>query len=89
MEVPARSPPSGRPTPRQPLIDQYIDRLKQLHAIAVDAGAQDIAIAETVKALDQVLSSYGIQHIFGIYEGTHTSRIAVVELGLSRRRIRA
>jgi S-formylglutathione hydrolase len=58
------------------MIDQYIDRLKQLHAIAVDAGAQDAAIAETVKVLDHVLTSYRIEHTFEIYEGTHTSKIA-------------
>ena len=58
------------------MIDQYIDRLRQLHAIAVDAGAQDAGIAETVKALDQVLTNYKIAHAFEIYEGTHSSKIA-------------
>jgi S-formylglutathione hydrolase len=58
------------------MVDQYIDRLKQLHAIAVDAGAQDAAIAETVKTLDRILTSYKIDHTFEIYEGTHTSKIA-------------
>jgi enterochelin esterase-like enzyme len=58
------------------MIDQYVDRLKQLRAIAFDAGAQDTAIAETVKVLDQVLTGYHLDHTFEIYEGTHTSKIA-------------
>jgi S-formylglutathione hydrolase len=58
------------------MIDQYIDRLKQLRAIAVDAGAQDTSIAETVRTLDKILTSYKIEHTFEIYEGTHTSKIA-------------
>ncbi len=58
------------------MIDQYIDRLRQLRCIAVDAGAQDASIAETVRALDHVLTSYKIEHAFEIYEGNHTSRIA-------------
>ena len=58
------------------MIDQYANKLRQLHAIAVDAGAQDTAIAETVKVLDQVLTSYGIAHTFEIYEGNHVNKIA-------------
>jgi len=58
------------------MIDQYIGRLKQLRGLAVDAGAQDASIAETVRTLDKILTSYKIEHFFEIYEGTHTSRIA-------------
>jgi S-formylglutathione hydrolase len=58
------------------MVDQYIDRLKQLHAIAVDAGEQDAGIAATVKTLDQILTSYKVDHTFEIYQGTHTSKIA-------------
>jgi len=58
------------------MIDQYIPNLKRLHAIAFDAGAQDAAIAATIKVLDGVLNAYEIRHTFEIYEGTHLSRIA-------------
>jgi hypothetical protein len=57
-------------------MDQYIANWKSLHAIAFDAGAQDVQIAGTVKTLDQKLTALGIPHMFEIYEGTHTSRIA-------------
>ena len=58
------------------MIDQYIPNLKRLHAIAFDAGAQDAAIAATIKVLDGVLNAYEIRHTFEIYEGTHLNRIA-------------
>jgi enterochelin esterase-like enzyme len=58
------------------MIDQYIPNLKRLHAIAFDAGAQDAAIAGTIKVLDGVLNAYEIRHTFEIYEGTHLNRIA-------------
>ena len=58
------------------MIDQYIPNLKRLHAIAFDVGAQDAAIAATIKVLDGVLNAYEIRHTFEIYEGTHVSRIA-------------
>ena len=58
------------------MIDQYIPNLKKLHAIAVDAGAQDTGIDATVRTLDQVLSQYGIPHAFEIYEGNYINRIA-------------
>jgi len=58
------------------MIDQYVPNLKKLHAIAVDAGAQDEPIASTVRVLDQVLTSYSISHTFEIYEGNHVNHIA-------------
>jgi len=58
------------------MIDQYVPDLKRLHAIAIDAGAQDPSIAATVRTLDQILNRYQVPHTFKIYEGTHTSRIA-------------
>ena len=58
------------------MIDQYIPNLRKLHAIAVDAGAQDEPIASTVRTLDQILTSYGIAHTFEIYEGNHVNHIA-------------
>jgi S-formylglutathione hydrolase len=58
------------------IIDQYIPNLKRLHAIAFDAGAQDAAIAATIKVLDGILNAYEIRHTFEIYEGNHLNRIA-------------
>jgi S-formylglutathione hydrolase FrmB len=58
------------------ILDQYIPNLKRLHAITFDAGAQDAAIASTIKLLDGALNAYEIRHAFEIYEGTHINRIA-------------
>ena len=58
------------------MIDQYVPRLKALHAIAFDAGDKDTSIAAAIKILDQVLSSYGIAHTYEQYEGDHLNRIA-------------
>jgi S-formylglutathione hydrolase len=57
------------------MVDQYIGNLKQLHAIAFDAGDKDTSIAETIKTLDGILSEYELAHTFEIYDGTHTSAI--------------
>lgn len=58
------------------MIDQYISRLRQLKAIAFDAGDQDKQIAETIKTLDQILNNYDLPHAFEIYEGNHVNRVA-------------
>jgi enterochelin esterase-like enzyme len=58
------------------MIDQYLPNLRKLHAIAVDAGAQDEAIAGNVRTLDQMLTADGIPHMFEIYEGNHVNHIA-------------
>jgi S-formylglutathione hydrolase len=62
----------------RPLItlDQYITNLKKLRAIAFDAGTKDQGIAASIKVLDGELNKYGIGHIFEIYEGDHTNRVA-------------
>ena len=57
-------------------LDQYIGNLKQLHAIAFDAGNKDADIAASLKVLDAELNKYNIAHSFEIYDGTHISRIA-------------
>ncbi|EHQ26272.1 alpha/beta hydrolase [Mucilaginibacter paludis] len=57
-------------------LDQYIYNLKQLHAIAFDAGDNDIpGIANSITVLDSELNKYGIKHSFEIYPGTHISHI--------------
>ncbi len=57
------------------MIDQYIRNIKQLHAIAFDAGTKDEEIAETIKTLDQILTSYSIAHTYETYDGNHINRI--------------
>jgi len=57
-------------------IDQYIEKLRQYRAIAVDVGDQDNLKVDTGK-LHDVLTNYGIRHDFEIYSGTHTSAVAV------------
>lgn len=54
---------------------QCIPNLKQFDAIAVDAGDKDQPIAESVRALDHILSEYGVAHVTEIYEGDHLNRI--------------
>jgi S-formylglutathione hydrolase FrmB len=56
-------------------VDQYIDNLRQYHAIAMDVGDMDNLRVDTGK-LHDVLDSYGIVHGFEIYHGTHTSAVA-------------
>ncbi|MGH9405363.1 MAG: alpha/beta hydrolase [Candidatus Acidiferrales bacterium] len=57
------------------LIDQYIDNLRQYHAIALDVGDQDGLRFDMIK-LHQILDNYGIKSSFEIYHGTHTSHVA-------------
>jgi len=56
-------------------IDQYIDNLREYHAIAIDVGDQDGLRFDTIK-LHEVLDRYGIANSFEIYHGTHTSAVA-------------
>jgi enterochelin esterase-like enzyme len=58
------------------MIHQYVPNLKKYKAIAIDAGDKDKGIAETVRTLDKILTDYGIQHEFEIYDGDHVNRIA-------------
>ena len=56
-------------------IDQYIDNLREYHAISIDVGDQDGLRIDTGK-LHDVLDQYGISNGFEIYKGTHTSAVA-------------
>jgi hypothetical protein len=55
-------------------VDQYIDNLRQYHAIAMDVGDMDNLRVDAGK-LHDVLDSYGIVNGFEIYHGTHTSAV--------------
>jgi enterochelin esterase-like enzyme len=58
------------------VIHQYIPNLKRLRAIGMDAGTKDFGISGATKQLDQVLTDYGIPHVYESYEGDHLNRIA-------------
>ena len=55
---------------------RYLPALKQLHAIAFDAGNADAAIAASLGLLDTKLTENGIAHQYEIYQGNHINRIA-------------
>ena len=57
-------------------IDQYISGLRQYRAISLDVGDKDGLRVDTGK-LHDVLDKYGIANTFQVYEGTHTSAVAV------------
>ena len=57
-------------------LDQNINNIKKLKAIAFDAGNQDRSIAASIKVLNQVLDKYGIKHIYEEYDGDHINRVA-------------
>lgn len=56
-------------------IDQYIPDIRQLKAIAFDAGDKDEQIAAGIKMLDSTLNNYRIKHTYEQYEGDHVNRI--------------
>jgi S-formylglutathione hydrolase len=58
------------------MVHQYVPALRRYNAIAMDAGDKDMGINGTVKALDRILTDYGIPHTSEIYEGDHVNRIA-------------
>ncbi|HZS04147.1 MAG TPA: alpha/beta fold hydrolase [Blastocatellia bacterium] len=57
-------------------IDQYIGNLRQYRAISLDVGDKDGLKVDTEK-LHNVLDKYGIANSFEVYQGTHTSAVAV------------
>jgi enterochelin esterase-like enzyme len=57
------------------MIDQYIPNLRKYQAIAIEVGLQDGLIGGN-KAISDVLTSYGIDHVYETYEGNHTNKVA-------------
>ena len=57
-------------------IDQYIGNLRQYRAISLDVGDKDGLRADTGK-LHDVLDKYVITNSFELYQGTHTSAVAI------------
>ena len=56
-------------------IDQYVSELKKYDAIGIEVGTQDGLIGDNKKISD-VLSAYGIEHVYETYEGDHTNKVA-------------
>jgi S-formylglutathione hydrolase len=57
------------------MLDQHVDHLKQMQAIAADVGDADTLRAPN-EALDRLLTQFDIRHVFEIYEGDHINHIA-------------
>jgi len=57
------------------MLDQHVDHLKELHAIAADVGDVDTLRASN-EALDRLLTQFDIRHVFAVYEGDHVNHIA-------------
>ena len=56
------------------MLDQYITNLKKYHAIMGEVGTED-GLAASNRQMDQVLTDFGVTHIFETYEGNHTNRV--------------
>jgi S-formylglutathione hydrolase FrmB len=58
------------------MVYQYVANLRRLNGLAMDAGAQDGGIAASARELASILTRFGVQHTFEIYDpGTHISRV--------------
>jgi S-formylglutathione hydrolase len=57
-------------------LHQYIPNIRQLKGLAFDAGHEHKSIAASIKVLDQVLTGYGIAHVYEEYQGNHINRVA-------------
>lgn len=57
-------------------IDQYVGNLRQYRAISMDVGDKDGLRNDTSK-LHDAMDKYGIVNSYELYQGTHTSAVAV------------
>ena len=57
------------------MIDQYVPNLRTFKAIGIEVGTQDGLIGDN-KQISDVLTSYGIEHVYETYEGNHTNKVA-------------
>jgi enterochelin esterase-like enzyme len=57
------------------MIDQYVPSLRSFEAIGLEIGLQDGLIGSN-KQLSDVLTAYGIEHVYETYEGNHTNKVA-------------
>lgn len=58
------------------MIDQYVGNMRSYKAIAIDVGDQD-GLKTDARKFHDVLDSYGIANSFDLYQGTHTSAVAL------------
>lgn len=58
------------------MIDQYIPNLYKYEAIGLEVGLQDGLIGSN-RTLSDVLTAYGISHIYETYFGDHTNKVPV------------
>jgi enterochelin esterase-like enzyme len=56
-------------------IDQHVPALRTFKAIGIEVGTQDGLIRDN-KQISDVLTSYGIDHVYETYEGNHTNKVA-------------
>jgi S-formylglutathione hydrolase FrmB len=58
-------------------LDQIVPLIRQLHAIAFDAGTRDEfkSIPASLVELDRDLNNYRVAHTYETYDGTHSSNI--------------
>ena len=56
-------------------VDQHVPALRTFKAIGIEVGTQDGLIGDN-KQISDVLTSYGIDHIYETYEGNHTNKVA-------------
>jgi len=56
------------------MIDQYVTNLKKYKAIMIDVGTQD-TLAGSNRQMDEILTRFGVNHVFETYEGDHTNRV--------------
>jgi hypothetical protein len=57
-------------------IDQYVGNLRQYRAISIDVGDKDGLRVDSGKLRD-ALDKYGVANSFEVYQGTHTSAVAM------------
>lgn len=58
------------------MLHQHVPELRQLDALAIDAGAQDGLVIAGTRELDRLLTWYGIDHTAEIYDpGDHVNRV--------------
>jgi hypothetical protein len=58
------------------MVYQYVANLKRLSALAIDVGVGDRGIAAASRQLDGILTRFGVQHTFEVYDpGDHISHV--------------
>jgi S-formylglutathione hydrolase FrmB len=56
------------------MVHQYMPALRSMNAITMDIGLQDGLLAGNQR-MDEILTSYGVEHGFQTYEGDHGDKI--------------